>query len=126
MSDEDRIREMNEIMGSSDIPRFVELVRPDAVWEHNPGTGSPEEGVYQGRDEITALFARILEGWDYIRPVATEIRELEPGAYRVRGELHCKHKATDSEIVEQYEQRLEISEGLLAKARMVIGTSAHG
>ena len=47
-----------------------------------------------------------------MRPVPTEIREIEPGVYFVRGELHCKHTATEKEIVEQYEQRLEIRDGL--------------
>ena len=35
--------------------------------------------------------------------------------FLIRGELHCKHAATENEIVEQYEQRLEIRDGLMAK-----------
>jgi hypothetical protein len=95
------------------------------VWEHNPGTGSPEEGVYEGREAIGQLFERILGAWEYMRPVATEVRELEPGVYAVRGELHSKHRATQGVIVSAYEQRLEIRDGLLARMRMVIGSSAY-
>src|SRR5438093_938485 len=72
------------------------------------------------------LFAGILEGWEYMRPTPTEIRELESGVYLVRGELHSKHPATENVIVSQYEQRLEIRDGLMAKGRMVIGSTARG
>src|SRR5262245_43577391 len=98
-------------------------MHPDAVWEHNPGTGSPEEGTYEGRDDIAALFRRVLEGWEYMRPEAAEITEDAPGVYKVRGELHCKHSATQNEIVEPYVQLAEIRDGKLARMRMVVGTS---
>jgi ketosteroid isomerase-like protein len=125
-SDADYIRELNDAVGRNDVHVFTERMHPDAVWEHNPGTGSPEEGVYEGREQIRQLFERILEGWEFMRPDATEIRELEPGVYLVRGELHCRHTASENVIVEQYEQRLEIRDGLMAKARMVIGSAVHG
>jgi ketosteroid isomerase-like protein len=126
VSEDDHIRELNEAVASNDLRRFTEGMHPDAVWEHNPGSGSPEEGVYEGRDEIRQLFERILEGWEYMRPTPTEIRELESGVYLVRGELHSKHTATENVIVSQYEQRLEIRDGLMAKGRMVIGSAARG
>jgi ketosteroid isomerase-like protein len=126
MNDADLIHALNDAVGRNDLHTFVEGMRSDAVWEHNPGTGSPEEGVYKGREEIGALFSRVLEGWEYLRPVATEIDEIEPGTYRVRGELHCMVKGTETEIVEHYEQRLEIRDGLMGRMRMVIGTTAYG
>jgi ketosteroid isomerase-like protein len=125
-SDVDQIWELNDAVGSNDVRRFTEGMHPDAVWEHNPGTGSPEEGVYEGREQIRQLFERVLEGWEYMRPAANEIRELETGVYLVRGELHCKVPATDNEIVEPYEQRLEMREGRMARGRMVIGSSVRG
>ena len=125
MNDVDRIHELNDAVGRSDIHAFIEGMRPDAVWEHNPGTGSPEEGVYQGREQIGALFNRVLEGWEYMRPVAVEISEVGPGEYHVVGELHCKHGATETEIVEHYDQRLEIRDGLMVKGRMVMGTTSR-
>jgi hypothetical protein len=100
-------------------------MHPDAVWVHNPGSGSPEEGEYRGRERIRKLFERVYEGWDYMRPVPTEIKEVEDGVFEIHGELHCKHTATQNEIVEQYDQRLEIHGGLMSTARMTIGTAAH-
>jgi ketosteroid isomerase-like protein len=125
-SDLDRIRELNDVVAGGDVRGFTEHMHPDAVWEHNPGTGSPEEGVYEGREPIGQLFERILEGWEYMRPTPTEIRELEPGVYRVRGELHCKLPDTENEIVEPYEQRVEMRDGRMARCRMVVGSVLRG
>jgi ketosteroid isomerase-like protein len=125
-ADADRIRELNDAVGRNDLRGFTGRMYPDAVWEHNPGSGSPEEGVYEGRERIRQLFERILEGWEYMRPAATEIREVEPGVYLVRGDLHCKHTGTVNEIVAPYEQRLEMRDGRMTRGRMVIGSSLHG
>jgi ketosteroid isomerase-like protein len=125
-SDADYIRELNDAVGRKDVHAFTERMHPDAVWEHNIGTGSPEEGVYEGWEPIRQLFERVLEGWEYMRPEATEIRELEAGVYLVRGELHCRLPGTENEIVEPYEQRLEIRDGVLARGRMVVGSSVRG
>jgi ketosteroid isomerase-like protein len=121
----DQVNEMNEAVGRKDFARFVDAMHPDAVWEHNPGSGSPEEGEYHGRERIRKLFERIYEGWEYMRPVPTDVREVEDGVFEIRGELHCKHSATENQIVEHYEQCLEIRDGLMTKGRMVIGTAAH-
>jgi ketosteroid isomerase-like protein len=120
----DVIREINVAVERRDLQAFAERIHPDALWEHNPGGGSPEEGTYEGRAQIRQLFERILEGWEYLRPVTSEVRESDHGVYLVRGELHCKHTTSDSEIVEPYEQRLEFRDGLLSKGRMVLGAAA--
>jgi ketosteroid isomerase-like protein len=121
----DQIHELNDAVCANDFQRFTEGMHPDAVWEHNPGSGSPEEGEYRGRERIRRLFERIYEGWEYMRPVPTEIREVEDGVFLIQGELHCKHKATENVIVAPYDQRLEIRDGLMAKGRMVIGSTAR-
>jgi ketosteroid isomerase-like protein len=117
----DSIRELNAAIERADLRAFIEGCRADAVWEHNPGGGSPEEGTYEGRDEIRQLFERILEGWDYMRPEVAEVSTDESGAYLVRGALRCKHTTSTAEIVQPYEQRLEFDDGLLARGRMVLG-----
>jgi ketosteroid isomerase-like protein len=123
---EEQIHELNDAVGSNDLRRFTEGMHPDAVWEHNHGSGSPEEGEYKGRKRIERLFERILEGWEYLRPAPTDIHEVEPGVFLVHGELRCKHSASDNVIVAPYEQRLEIRDGQLVRARMVIGSTAGG
>jgi ketosteroid isomerase-like protein len=118
------MRAMDDAVSRHDLHGFVDLMHPDAVWEHNPGSGSPEEGVYVGREEIMALFERIFEGWEYMRPEPSEVQEPDPGVLVVRGRLHTKHSSTENEIVSPYEQRLEIRDGLLSKGRMVIGLAS--
>ena len=116
------VRAMNEDLERGDLQAFVERCHPDAVWEHNPGGGSPEEGVYEGREQIRQLFERIVDGFEYMRTESTEMSEIEGGAYLVRGEVHCKLAASEAVIVEPYEQLLEIRDGLLSKGRMVFGS----
>ena len=68
-------------------------MHPDVVWEHNLGVGSPEEGVYRGRDSVVALFERILEPWEYMRAEPREIRDL--GGRRLRGQGRAACQALD-------------------------------
>ena len=37
---------------------------PDVEWEHQTGTGAPEEGLYRGRDQVRSLLGRLREAWD--------------------------------------------------------------
>jgi ketosteroid isomerase-like protein len=119
--DEDRIREINEAMGRGDLDTVSSRVHADAIWEHNIGGGSPEEGVYAGRESILELFARILEPWEHMRLETRELRELEDGTYLIRGELHFKHRTSDVEVRTSYEQRIQIRDGLLVKGTMTMG-----
>jgi ketosteroid isomerase-like protein len=118
-SDEDVIRKVAGAVENHDMRAVSEQMHPDVVWEHNIGAGTPEEGIYRGREDVTELFERILEPWEYMRIVPQEIRTVSPGKYTVRGELHAKHGTTDREVVTPYEQQVEIEEGLLVKARMI-------
>jgi ketosteroid isomerase-like protein len=117
----DLIREINEAVANRDRQALSERMHPDVVWEHNIGAGSPEEGVYRGRENVAELLERVIEPWEYLRAVPQEIREVGPSTYRVRGDLHAKHATSATELVTPYEQRLEIQDGLLVKGQMVTG-----
>ena len=125
-SDLDRIRKLNDAVAGGDVRGFTGRMHPDAVWEHNPGTGSPEEGVYEGREPIGQLFERILEGWEYMRPTPTEIRELERGTYLVRGELHCKHTTPRTRSWSHTSSAWRSRDGRMARCRMVVGSVLRG
>ena len=122
MSEEDLegIRAMNDAIGRADLQAIGELLDEDVVWEHNPGVGSPEEGLYRGREAVVRLFERILEPWQYMRLESVEVNELEHGAYLVKGEIRAKHRTSDLEVVTPYEQRLEIRDALLVKGRVTM------
>jgi ketosteroid isomerase-like protein len=122
--DVERIREINEAFGRADLDAVSASLREDAVWEHNLGRGTPEEGTYEGRDSIVRLLARILEPWEYIHLEPHEMRRLDGGTYLVRGEMHSKHRTSDAEVRTSYEQRIEIEDGLIARGAMTIGGEA--
>jgi ketosteroid isomerase-like protein len=115
------LRRTFDAISAGDIKTAAQGLHPDIVWEHNPGVGSPEEGTYRGREEVAALFARIVAAWEHMRAEPGEISRLDDGAYLVRGELHAKHATSSTEIVTPYEQRLAFRDGLLAEGRMVTG-----
>jgi ketosteroid isomerase-like protein len=118
------VREINDAVERKDLEEISQRMHPDVVWRHNIGVGSPEEGEYRGRETVIALFARILEPWDYLRAAPDEVREVGGGVLVVRGNLHTKHKAAPTEIVTPYAQRIEIRDGLLARGEMVQGPKA--
>jgi len=120
-SDVDAIREVNDAIAKGDPGAVASLLHPDIVWEHNIGVGSPEEGVYRGRESVIGLFERIVETWEYIRPEPRSIELLDDGRYRVRGELRAKHRTSDTEISTSYEQHLEVSDEELVKGWMNTG-----
>ena len=120
-SDVEVIREVNAAIAKGEPGAVAERVHPDVVWEHNIGTGSPEEGVYQGRESLIRLFERVVETWEYLRPEPRSIERLDEGRYRVRGALRAKHRTSDTEIGASYEQYLEVRDHLLVKGEMKTG-----
>jgi ketosteroid isomerase-like protein len=114
------IREVNDAIGIGDPRAVAERLDPDVVWEHNIGTGSPEEGVYRGRESLIQLFERIVETWEYIRLEPRTIDRLDDGRYRVRGDLRAKHRTSDAEIPASYEQHLEVRDLLLVKGEIKV------
>ena len=120
-SDLDRIRKVNEAVSAGDPRSAAALLHPDVVWEHNLGTGSPEEGVYRGRDTVMALFERILEPWEQLRTEPREVRALGGGAFDIRGELHAKHSTSAVEVESPYVQHVQVRDGLVVEGRMTTG-----
>ena len=120
----DLLQELNHAVEHRDFGTLRGRVHPDVVWLHNIGVGSPEEGEYRGRDDVIALFGRIVEPWESMRAIPTDVREVADGALVVEGELHAKHSGADSELVTPYVQRLEFEDGLLARGEMVTGPGA--
>ncbi len=120
------VHAMNDAIARKHIDDFVASVHPDVVWEHNIGTGSPEEGVYEGRERLRQLMARILEGWDYMWPEADAVREVEAGRYHLRGRLRMKHSDSDRLIVTPFEQHIELRGDQMIRGRMTTGSLVGG
>ena len=119
------VREFNDAIERRDWEAVAKRVHPDVVWRHNIGVGTPEEGEYKGRESVIALFERIIEPWEHFRPVAHDVRDVGGGVLVISGEMHVKHKASATEIVTPYEQRVELQSGLLARGETVQGMGAR-
>jgi ketosteroid isomerase-like protein len=124
-SDTDLIREVNAAVAAGDVQTVRERLHEDVVWEHNIGGGSPEEGVYRGRDSVTALFERIMEPWEVMRLDVGEISDLGNGVYQIEGELHFKHRSSAVEVLEPFVQRVEIRDRLLVRCEFAYGGSVR-
>jgi len=120
-SDFDRIRQVGDAINAGDVRRAGMFLDPDVVWEHNIGVGSPEEGVYRGRESAIALYERILEPWEQLRTEPREIRVLGGGAFDIRGDMYAKHATSAVEVNEQYVQHLQVRDGLVVEGRMTTG-----
>jgi ketosteroid isomerase-like protein len=46
-SEVELVRQMYGAIAAGDLDEFSKGLHPDVVWEHNPGGGSPEEGIGQ-------------------------------------------------------------------------------
>ena len=121
----DPLRKVNEMMSAGDLRGVSALLHPDVVWEHNLGVGSPEEGVYRGRDAVVRLLERILEPWEQLRAQPDHIRVLEDGSFLLTGELRAKHATSTMVVVAAYEQQLELHEGLIVQGRMTTGEMSN-
>jgi ketosteroid isomerase-like protein len=120
------IRVVNAAVAERDLATVSKLMHPDVVWEHNIGSGTPEEGVYRGRESVVGLLERLLEPWERLRPEPHEIEELGGHRFRVRGDMRAKPRSSDAEIVTPYEQTVQIDRGLIRASRMrTAGESAN-
>jgi ketosteroid isomerase-like protein len=59
---EQLIREFNQALERGDLAAGTATMHPDAVWEHNLGAGSPEEGVYRGRESLDVREGMLVKG----------------------------------------------------------------
>ena len=121
----DLIREFNDAVERRDLAALSDRLHPDVVWRHNIGLGTLEEGEYEGRESVVALFERILGAWEYLRAMPSEVRDVGGGVFLVRGELQANHKDAGTEIATPYEQRLELQGGLLLRGEMVSSPGAQ-
>jgi ketosteroid isomerase-like protein len=106
------------LFGAEDLEGAVEGMDPDVEWNHQPGTGAPEEGVYRGREEVKRLLGRLREAWDDFR---VEIRDVTDGGSKfvVNGVIHARGKISDIELQGDCEYVIEFRDSKAARIRFL-------
>ena len=95
----------------------IRSLAPDVEWHHNVGLGSPMEGVYQGREEVRALFRAIRVSFGMLRFDVEEVREFSAGQVLSLGYLHGEGRASGAAAATPFGAVTEIRDGLAVRQR---------
>lgn len=110
------------LFGADDIDAAVANLDPDVVWEHQPGTGAPEEGIYEGREQVRSLLARLREAWDEFR---VDVRDVADGGNKfvVDGTIHARGRISDIELEGECEYVIEFRDAKAVRIRFTTRTT---
>jgi ketosteroid isomerase-like protein len=110
------------LFGSEDIDGAVANLDPDVEWEHQPGTGAPEEGVYRGREEVRSLLGRLREAWDHFR---VEVRDVvdRGNEFVINGIIHARGRISDIELEGECEYVVEFRDSKAVRIRFTTRTT---
>ena len=110
------------LFGTEDLDGAVSGMTPDVEWEHQPGTGAPEEGLYRGRDQVRSLLGRLREAWDDFR---VDVRDVTDGdnEFVVNGVIHARGKISDIELQGDCEYVIEFRDSRAVRIRFLTRTA---
>jgi ketosteroid isomerase-like protein len=106
------------LFGSEDIDGAVANMDPDVEWEHQPGTGAPEEGLYRGRDRVRSLLGRLREAWDDFR---VDVNDVVDGGevFVVNAVIHARGRISDIELEGECEYVIEFRDSKAVRIRFL-------
>jgi ketosteroid isomerase-like protein len=106
------------LFGAEDIDAAVANLDPDVEWVHQPGTGAPEEGVYQGREQVRSLLERLREAWDRF---SVDVREVDDrrNEFLVKGVIHARGRVSDIELDSDCEYLIEFRDAKAVRIRFL-------
>jgi ketosteroid isomerase-like protein len=110
------------LFGAEDIDGAVENLDPEVEWEHQPGTGAPEEGVYRGRDEVRSLLSRLREAWDDFRVDVRDVVD-RGNEFVVNGTIHATGRISDIELEGECEYVIEFRDAKAVRIRFMTRTA---
>jgi ketosteroid isomerase-like protein len=110
------------LFGAADIDAAVANLDPDVEWEHQPGTGAPEEGVYQGREKVRSLLERLREAWDYF---SVDVHDVADGGneFVVDGTIHARGRISDIELEGECQYVVEFRDSKAVRIRFTTRTT---
>jgi ketosteroid isomerase-like protein len=105
------------LFGTEDIDGAVENMDPDVEWDHQPGTGAPEEGVYRGREQVRSLLTRLREAWEGFRVDVREVDDAGADSFIVKGTIHATGRASDIHLDADCEYALAFRDSKAVRVR---------
>jgi ketosteroid isomerase-like protein len=105
------------LFGAEDIDGAVENMDPDVEWEHQPGTGAPEEGVYRGREQVRRLLERLREAWQDFHVDVRDVVDAGAGEYVVKAVIHARGRISDIALDAECEYVLEFRDSKAVRVR---------
>lgn len=110
------------LFGTEDIDGAVSGMDPDVEWEHQTGTGAPEEGLYRGREQVQSLLGRLREAWDDFR---VDVRDVTDGGneFVVNGIIHARGRISDIELEGECEYVIELRDSKAMRIRFMTRTT---
>jgi ketosteroid isomerase-like protein len=110
------------LFGSEDIDAAVANLDPDVEWDHQPGTGAPEEGVYHGREKVRSLLVRLREAWDHF---SVDVHDVADGGneFVVDGTIHARGRVSDIELEGDCEYVIEFRDSKAVRIRFTTRTA---
>jgi ketosteroid isomerase-like protein len=110
------------LFGADDLDAAVANLDPDIEWVHQPGTGAPEEGVYQGRDKVRSLLGRLREAWDHFSVDVHDVSD-RGSEFIVDGTIHARGRISDIELEGECEYVIEYRESQAVRIRFTTRTA---
>jgi ketosteroid isomerase-like protein len=111
------------LFGTEDIDGAVENMDPDIEWEHQPGTGAPEEGLYQGQEQVRNLLGRLREAWDDFRVDVRDVVDTGADKYVVNAVIHARGRISDIELEGDCEYVIEFRDSKAVRIRFLTRTA---
>jgi ketosteroid isomerase-like protein len=110
------------LFGTEDIDGAVSGMASDVEWEHQPGTGAPEEGTYQGIDEVRSLLGRLREAW---HDFSVDVREVvdHGDVFVVNAVIHARGRISEIALEGECEYVIEFRDSKAARIRFLTRTA---
>ncbi len=90
---------------------------PDVEWHHQIGLGTPQEGIYRGREEVLELSAAIRDSFDVTRVEIEDVRDLSSTEVLVLGRLHLEGRGSGAAVTTPFGAVTEVRDGLAVRQR---------
>jgi ketosteroid isomerase-like protein len=110
------------LFGADDLDAAVANLDPDVVWDHQPGTGAPEEGVYEGRERVRSLLGRLREAWDHFHVDVRDVVDRE-NEFVINGIIHARGRISDIELEGECEYVVAFRDSKAVRIRFTTRTT---